>query len=406
MSYRFIRISDYYGDYLRNYYEKFPDNVHLAYKEQYDHLTDHSVDLVNSFSKYLRNLGVDAMDIVANAEPLQNKWGKEHIGIEKISFENLIFEQIKFYKPNVIWVDSTKLLNKKWIQKLRNEIPSLKLIAGHICAPYNSTISDSFSAFDMMFTCSPCIQKELSAAGLTTELVYHSFDHAILELLKADTKHFPKTDFVFTGSLYTGYGLHKSRIEYIEKMVEQGVEISIFGNLETRLNVFLKQSAYHSIHFLKTVGLSSMINKIPFLKNKVNYGDEKIHYYSKKLIKRVKPPVFGLEMFKLLENSGICFNIHGEIAKKCAGNVRLFEATGMGTCLLTDWKENLKELFDVDKEIVTYRSADECIEKVKWLMSHPDEASKIAKAGQERTLRSHTVEARAADLDRIFRSKL
>jgi spore maturation protein CgeB len=32
--------------------------------------------------------------------------------------------------------------------------------------------------------------------------------------------------------------------------------------------------------------------------------------------------------------------------------------------------ENLSELFEIDREVVTYKSVDECIEKVKWLLEH------------------------------------
>ena len=86
--------------------------------------------------------------------------------------------------------------------------------------------------------------------------------------------------------------------------------------------------------------------------------------------------------------------------------MRLFEATGVGTCLLTDWKENLSELFEIDREIVTYKSVDECIEKAKWLLEHPQERELIAKAGQARTLKDHTFAQRAVQLDKIIREAL
>jgi spore maturation protein CgeB len=74
--------------------------------------------------------------------------------------------------------------------------------------------------------------------------------------------------------------------------------------------------------------------------------------------------------------------------------------------MVTDWKDNLPELFNPDKEMVTYRTADECLEKVSWLLQHPRERAEIAKAGQARTLRDHTYARRAIQLDRIIRSKL
>ncbi len=84
--------------------------------------------------------------------------------------------------------------------------------------------------------------------------------------------------------------------------------------------------------------------------------------------------------------------------------MRLYEATGVGTCLLTDWKANLPNLFTLDVEVVAYRSAEECIEKVRYLLDHEDVRQAIAAAGQRRTLRDHTTRQRAEQLDDIIQS--
>ncbi len=73
---------------------------------------------------------------------------------------------------------------------------------------------------------------------------------------------------------------------------------------------------------------------------------------------------------------------------------------------MTDWKENLSELFEPDKEVLTYRSAAECVEKVKYILEHEDERRSIAAAGQLRTLREHTFDNRAARIDEIIRNIL
>jgi spore maturation protein CgeB len=70
--------------------------------------------------------------------------------------------------------------------------------------------------------------------------------------------------------------------------------------------------------------------------------------------------------------------------------LRLYEATGMGALLLTDWKDDLGDIFETDREVVTYRSPEECAEKARYYLDHPDERAAIAEAGQRRTLRDHT----------------
>lgn len=83
--------------------------------------------------------------------------------------------------------------------------------------------------------------------------------------------------------------------------------------------------------------------------------------------------------------------------------MRLFEATGVGTCLLTDAADNLAELFDPDREVVTFRDADECRERIRSLLVHDAEREAIARAGQARCLACHTFRHRAPQLDEWLR---
>jgi spore maturation protein CgeB len=111
-------------------------------------------------------------------------------------------------------------------------------------------------------------------------------------------------------------------------------------------------------------------------------------------------------MFQVLHDSKITLNTHADTSTRYASNMRLFETTGVGTCLLTDWKENLFELFEPDREVVAYCSAEDCVEKVRWLLNHPKEREAIAKAGQSRTLEAHTFSHRALQLDELLKSMI
>lgn len=86
--------------------------------------------------------------------------------------------------------------------------------------------------------------------------------------------------------------------------------------------------------------------------------------------------------------------------------MRLFEATGMGACLLTDRASNLSELFEADREVVTYGSADECVEKALYLLSHDAERESIARAGHARTMKEHTLAHRLRIVDDTLRRLL
>ncbi len=91
--------------------------------------------------------------------------------------------------------------------------------------------------------------------------------------------------------------------------------------------------------------------------------------------------------------SRITLNSHGDSVKQ-AGNMRLFEATGMGSLLLTDYKPNMSDYFEEGKEVITYKSHADAIDKATYFINHPEEASAIAKNGQSRVFSQYNTENR------------
>jgi spore maturation protein CgeB len=105
-----------------------------------------------------------------------------------------------------------------------------------------------------------------------------------------------------------------------------------------------------------------------------------------------------MEMFRVLYESRVALNRHIGVAEQYANNMRLYEATGVGTLLLTDEKTNLPELFVPGREVATYRDEDELVERVNHYLSHDDERRAVAAAGQARTLAEHTYRHRMEEL--------
>ncbi len=122
---------------------------------------------------------------------------------------------------------------------------------------------------------------------------------------------------------------------------------------------------------------------------------------------RYRGPAFGLDMYRILQQSKATVNFHiVAVAGPFANNMRLFEATGVGTLLVTDWKENLHEMFEPEREVVTFRTKEECREKIEYYLGHEAERAAIARAGQERTLRDHTYAVRMPQLVEIVKKYL
>jgi spore maturation protein CgeB len=99
-------------------------------------------------------------------------------------------------------------------------------------------------------------------------------------------------------------------------------------------------------------------------------------------------------------------NHHIGIAGAYANNMRLFEATGAGCLLITDWKANLHDIFDVGKEVLCYRWPDECVETIQRILADEAKRQAIARAGHEHTLRDHTYARRAEELVDILEQHL
>ena len=107
---------------------------------------------------------------------------------------------------------------------------------------------------------------------------------------------------------------------------------------------------------------------------------------------------WGADMYQALRRSLITLNSHIDMVGREAGNARLFEATGVGTFLLTDFKDNLQTLFEPNREVVAWRSVNECLSMIDRYLNDEDERTAVAMAGQARTLSTHTFRRRADDI--------
>ena len=116
--------------------------------------------------------------------------------------------------------------------------------------------------------------------------------------------------------------------------------------------------------------------------------------------------LWGLEMYQVLHDSVISFNIHEDLLKGDVGNMRMFEATGVATALLNDNGGNLTDLFVPDKEIITYNSLPEAVEKLNYYLQNPKKAIEIGKNAQARTLKDYNYENYTMQVMDFFKKHL
>jgi spore maturation protein CgeB len=83
-------------------------------------------------------------------------------------------------------------------------------------------------------------------------------------------------------------------------------------------------------------------------------------------------------------------------------NCTLFEAAGCGAFQIADWKPALPDLFVPEKEVVTFTTKRELMDKVDYYLAHPEERRAIAARAYRRAHREHTYEVRLQKMFEIL----
>jgi hypothetical protein len=387
---RFLIINTDYPEFLHWLYARHEGLEKQPYEEQMRVRNESLFSTADFYSSNLRKLGHEAYDIHANNEFMQKAWAKEHgIRIEgpegpapvkqrarmvlqrawRISaktplrylgrpvrsvlhslgkgawFYDILAAQIKHDKPDILFILDMGGISGHFLKDVK---PFVGLLVGQHAATRLSD-ADDFSCYDLVASSFPPTVEYFRQKGIRAELHRLGFEQRVLSCLEAKNRI---SDVTFIGSFYS---VHSSRVELLEVLCTRFPHTRIWG-----------PAIYH-------LATTSPIRGC------------------------YEGQAWGREMFQILRDSKVTLNHHGD-ATPYANNMRLYEATGVGTLLITDWKENLHELFEPGKEVVAYRTPDECAELIRYYLEHDDEREGIARAGQERTLREHTYYQRMQEL--------
>ncbi len=405
MSYKIIKISSYYRNFLNDYYSSNTNICELEYELQYEHLMNTKYGWSDFFKLHLEKKGVDVFEVVHNAKHLQNAWAKEH-NISKD--ENILLSQIRYYRPDVIFFQDTKSFSGDFINHIRNIFSFVKIIFGHICAPFSKSEIQTYKNYDFILTCLPTFQNILQQNNIKTYILYHGFEKSILENLQYNK--LLESDFTFIGSLFSGNNFHNQRIDYLEYILKTGIFVKLYTSIQqdSFIGLKMKQTAYLLSNLFPKLGLSFLNQQIKPLQKVAVLKEmpSKLKLHKLILDNAINKSFFGMDMYNVLFNSKIVFNAHGGVSGNYAANIRMFEATGVGSLLLTDYKDNIKDFFEPDYEIITYKTAEECADKAKWLLQNQDKAKQIAQNGQKRTLKNHNLEDRFIQVYEIINKYL
>ena len=372
---RFLILSTDYPEFLKWLYGQHPGLERQPYEDQMRVRNESLFGLADICSSNLRKLGHEAWDIHANNEFMQKTWAREHglkVGSdwrwefrlirglvpwvsrvrEQRWFNDILAAQIKHYKPEVLFNEAMDGISSRFLKEMKSYV---RMLMGQHAAPFPR--GEDFSCYDLFISSLPDFVEHFRQKGIPAELNRLGFEPRWLSCVEAEERAF---DVTFIGSLYS---VHSSRVTLLEALCAPFPQIKVWAP---------------SIDHL---ALTSPVRK---------------HYAG---------PAWGREMYKILSRSKITLNHHGDFAVY-ANNYRLYEATGAGALLITDWKANLHEMFEPGKEVIAYRTPEECAELIKYYLERDNEREAIARSGQQRTLRDHTDHQRMQELVSIVQKYL
>lgn len=362
-------IDPHYSGFLDDFYRKHPEAKREDFETQRKHIFDQCFGTADFYSKNLRPLGWQVEEIIPNCEQLQKRWAKEH-GVRykknylakipklrqlfKSDWEDRILEaQLRHYDPDIIYCQTLGMPSKETIERAGVKP---KLIVGQVACPI-SFDKEQFGYYDLILTSFPHFVQRFKDIGIDSEYFKIGFEETVLtKLKKVPRQH----DAVFVG----GFSRHHNKVMETFEYIAENTSIDFWG-----------------------YGAGKLPETSPIREK--HHGD-----------------AWGIDMYNIFYNSKISVNRHIDAAENNANNMRLYESTGVGALLITDHKDNIGEFFKVGEEIVTYRTKEELLEKINYYLAHDGERERIAKAGQQRTLRDHTYAARMRELAAILNKRL
>ena len=122
-----------------------------------------------------------------------------------------------------------------------------------------------------------------------------------------------------------------------------------------------------------------------------------VHEVPPSLREYARGPALGEEMLRITRAATITVNPHGDFMR-WGGNMRLFEACGVGTFQIVDDRPGVREWFTAGEHLVTYRDPEHLRELVAYYLEHDEEREQIAAAGCRHVHAHHTYEHRMARL--------
>lgn len=347
---KILIIDTYYPDYLRSLPKIHPGSL---YTVELNRVLGLGFGTADFYSRNLRKLGWEAVDVIANYFDLQMLWqqcnGKwTGYGREQAN----VLAQIEAAKPDVVFMQDLSFFDPDVL----TSISSRYFLAGQCSCPMPRF--DRVSKFHLLFTSFPHYVDIFKSVGIKSEYLPLAFEPRM-----APPEGERDLDISFVGGVgkQSHWRAGTDVLEFIAK--EFGDRFHWYG-----------------------YGLTNLDSGSP-------------------LRKCFRGEAWGNKMYEVYGRSKIVINRHGEVAAGFANNLRMFEATGCGSLLLTESARNLSKLFP-DNSVVGYGSDLSLPEVLNFYLSDDQARKRIAENGRDWTLNHHTYSDRMKIVANVLENRL
>lgn len=357
---RLLQINTFYDGFLKDVYAGDPSFAATPYSEQVDALVDSGFAAPHIMSRPLGALGWTTEQIIINATDTQLAWWSQtkQQG-QPTDLADIGRAQVAACDPDILYINNCHHYDSTFVRSLKKKP---KLVVGWSgFPPLDKT---DWSAFDVILTSFDKMFDWATARGAKKVIRFHPGFPEDCPVLS--TPRNPDLDVVFSGSVTDQHAYRVQLLNYLgmtsRAPAPEGFSFGLFMPSANALDPTVQR---------------------------LNQG-----------------AVWGDEMIATLRRAKIVVNIDIDAFDNQPPNMRLIEATGAGTLLLTPHHPDLPNFFEPGVEIETFRHPDELMAKLGFFLQDDAAREEIALAGQKRCLKDHERADRAKWLKEILEAEL
>ncbi len=315
--------------------------------------------------------------VTALSKPWNNGWyykaGFEANGHEVITFDpssindpkKEIFKLVKEKNPDLI-IHTKNELPSEIFQKLREYAT---VVQWYPDLSVTEELYKYVMASDIFFTMAEGLVAELRKYNQNVFWLSQAFEPSFFKIsdISPEDQDIYSTDVTFVGSLGSK-SYYLKRRGYLKRVVDSGVKFKWWGPKMPR-----------------------KFSTLPMLVGKLgrSYGGGF---------------VYKQDYAKVAQLSKIFLAFDAIPSLRKSMSARMYTAVGCGAFYMCEHVEGIEEVLMPDRDIVTFRSEDEMIDKIRYYLNNDSERRTIANAGQNHVLNNHTYTERTRQLLELIKN--